>query len=225
MAKKQIKDPEKGLENVEGALNSTESFIEENQNLISWILLAIIVIIFGIIAFNKYYVRPHSEEASYELSKAEYFFGEGNYQTALEGDGAECIGFEGVIDGYKRTDAGRIAKYYAGVSCYKLGKYDEAADYLKSFSCDNEILNLEAELLLGDVYVELDDVQTAFKQFEKVAKKNNQILSPRALLKAGIAYESLQNKEAALKAYQTIKDDFNSSDEAREIDKYIARVK
>ena len=225
MANKKQNDADKRLENVEGALNTTESFIEQYQNQISWGLLIIILIVFGIFALNKYVLTPRAEKASYELSKAEYQFGEKNWQVALEGDGAECIGFTGVIEEYGSTDAGHVAKYYAGVCAYKLGNYEEAADYLKSFKSDNEVLNLEAKILLGDTYVELDETEKAVSAFDKVAKKHNSVFSPRALKKQGLALESLGKKDEALKAYQKIKDDYNSSDEARDIDKYIARVK
>ena len=225
MAKKQTNDAEKRLENVEGALNTTESVLEKYQNQISWALLVIILIIFGIFALNKYVLTPRAEKASYELSKAEFLFGEQNWQTALEGDGAECIGFEGVIDEFGSTDAGKVAKYYAGVCNFKLCKYEEAADYLKSFSSKNQNLNLEAKILLGDAQVELGDIEAAIATFQSVGKKNNAVFSPRALRKAGLALESIDRKADALKAYQQIKDNFNTSSEARDIDKDIARVK
>ncbi len=225
MANKKQSDADKRLENVEGALNTTESFIEQYQNQISWGLLIIILIVFGIFALNKYVLTPRSEKASYELSKAEFFFGEKNWQIALDGDSADCIGFTGVIDQFGSTDAGKVAKYYAGVCAFKLGNFEDAADYLNGFKSDNKILNLEAKILLGDAYVELGEVDKAVSVFENVAKKNNSVMSPRALKKAGIAYESLGKKADALRVYQKIKDDFNSSEEAREIDKLIARVK
>ncbi len=223
--KKKQNNAEKRLENVEGALNTTEGFIEQYQNQISWGLLIIILIVFGIFALNKYVLTPRAEKASYELSKAEYQFGEKNWQIALEGDGAENIGFVGIIEDYGSTDAGHVAKYYAGVCAYKLGNFEDAAEYLNSFKSDNEVLNLEAKILLGDTYVELDETEKAIKIFDKVAKKQNTVFSPRALKKQGLALESLDQKEEALKAYQKIKDDYNSSDEARDIDKFIARVK
>lgn len=225
MANKNQSDADKRLENVEGALNTTESFIEQYQNQISWGLLIVILIVFGIFAINKYVLTPRADKASFELSKAEYQFGEKNWQVALEGDGAENIGFAGVIDEYGSTDAGKIAKYYAGICAYKLGNYEDALDYLKSFSSKNEIINLQAKILLGDVYAELGETENAVAAYAKVANKNHEVFSPLALKKQGVALESLGKKAEACKAYQQIKDDFNSSDEARDIDKYIARVK
>ena len=43
--------------------------------------------------------------------------------------------------------------------------------------------------------------------------------------KAGLAYESLKQYPDALKAYETIRDKYNQSMEAMDIDKYITRVK
>ena len=51
------------------------------------------------------------------------------------------------------------------------------------------------------------------------------MISPIYLKKAGLAYESLKQYPDALKAYETIRDKYNQSMEAMDIDKYITRVK
>jgi hypothetical protein len=45
------------------------------------------------------------------------------------------------------------------------------------------------------------------------------------LMKAGMAYEIAGNNDKALEAYTRIKEEYLRSNEGREIEKYIARIK
>ena len=53
----------------------------------------------------------------------------------------------------------------------------------------------------------------------------NDFTTPLFLMKAGWAYELNSDFDKALKMYERIKFEFPASNEAREIDKYIARAK
>jgi len=50
------------------------------------------------------------------------------------------------------------------------------------------------------------------------------MVSPIYLKKAGIAYESLGDYKKAVETYTKIKDDYSKSQEAADIDRYIARA-
>lgn len=64
----------------------------------------------------------------------EYFISEkDSFQLALQGNGADFIGFKAIADEYSSTKAGNLAAAYSGLSLYNLGKYDEAITYLKNF--------------------------------------------------------------------------------------------
>jgi tetratricopeptide (TPR) repeat protein len=78
--------------------------------------------------------------------------------------------------------------------------------------------------LIGDCYVELNDNAKAISYFEKAADKDNAVISPVYLKKAGLVYESQKENEKAEKAYTTIKEKYPKSQEAADIDKYLARV-
>ena len=73
--------------------------------------------------------------------------------------------------------------------------------------------------------MELNNTDKAAEYYMKAAdKKKNDLTSPLFLMKAGMAYEVAGKKEDALKTYTRIKTDFPRSNEARDIDKYIARL-
>lgn len=223
MAKKKQTVEDQNLENVQEALNTTSVWIEKNQNKLTWTVTIIVALVVGALALNTYVIKPKAVEASNENAKAVTYFMQGNWEKALNGDDAECIGFQAIADEYKCYQAGKLAALYAGVCYYQLGQYEDAAAYLKKFSADDLTIEPAALQLLGDAYVQMEDYAKAVKAFESAAKSGNQLIAPMSLKKAGFVYLEMGNKAAAKKAFETIKADYPASTEAQDIDKYIAQ--
>lgn len=222
MAKKKQTVEDQNLENVQEALNTTSAWIEKNQNKLTWITTAIALVVVGVLAFNNYVIKPKAVEVSNENAKAVTYFMQGDYNKALNGDDAECVGFQAIADEYKGYQGGKLAALYAGVCYYQLGQYEDAAAYLSKFSADDLTIEPAALQLLGDAYVQLEDYTKATKAFEAAAKSGNKIIAPMSLKKAGLVYLELGNKSAAKKAFETIKAEYPASTEAQDIEKYIA---
>ncbi len=224
MAKKkeEFAKQDEQLQEVNEALTGAGKWIEDNANLITWCVCGIAVVVMGIIAINNYVIKPHALEASNENAKAEAYFMAGDFDKALKGDDAECIGFEAIADDYKFYQQGKLAALYAGICYYEKGEYDEAAKYLKKFNADDLNINPAAHQLLGDAYVELQEYGKAAKAFEAAAQSGNNVIAPMSLKKAGLVYLHEGQNAKALKAFKTIKDNYPSSVEAQDIDKYIA---
>ena len=224
MAKKkeQFVKQDEQLQEVNEALTGAGKWIEDNSNLISWIVCGIAVVVMGIIAINNYVIKPHALEASNENAKAVVYFMNGDYDKALLGDDAECIGFEAIADEYKLYQAGKLAALYAGICYYEKGEYEDAAKFLKKFSAKDLNIDPAANQLLGDAYVELQEFGKAAKAFEAAAKSGNEIIAPMSLKKAGLVYLHEGENGKALKAFKAIKDNYPTSAEAQDIDKYIA---
>ena len=223
MAKKNdFKKEDQNLEEVNETLSSAGLWIEKNANIITWCVLAVVAVVVGILALNQYVFKPKAVEASNENAKAVVYFMAGDFEKALRGDDAECIGFEQIADDYSLYQTGKLAALYAGICYYQLGEYEDAAKYLKKFSADDLTIEPAASQLLGDAYVELGEYGKALSAFEHAAKSGNDLIAPMSLKKAGIVYLEQDNKRAALMAFEQIKADFPSSAEAQDIDKYIA---
>jgi len=223
MAKKKeefVKQDEQ-LQEVNEALTGAGKWIEDNANLISWIVCGIAVVVCAIIAINTYVIKPKALEASNENAKAVAYFMKGDYDKALNGDDAECIGFAAVADEYSNQE-GELAALYAGICHFEKGEYEEAAKYLKQFSADDLNIDPAAHQLLGDAYVELGEYSKAAKAFEAAAKSGNELIAPMSLKKAGIVYLHEGEKAKALKVFKAIKENYPQSSEAQDIDKYIA---
>lgn len=227
MAKKKEKKgrAEQNIHAVEEALSKTELFIEQNQKYISIVVGIIIVIVLAFFAYKKLYVAPKQKEAQAQMFMAEKYFEQDSLNLALYGDG-NYLGFLDIIDEYKLTRSGNLAKYYAGISYLHLGEFETAIDYLKDFEKDDIMLSSMAKGAIGDAYIELEDPEKAVDYYMDAAEDNpNEFTSPLFLLKAGNIYEYLNQYDKALACYQKIKEEYGSSAEGRFIEKYIYRVK
>ncbi len=221
---KQSKATEEGFASVQEGLNSFELFFENHQKGIIIGFCALIVVCALGWIFKTQYIEPNKQEAQAEIFQAQYYFEADSFALALNGDGTNA-GFLSVIDEYSSTPAGKLACYYAGVCYLNLGEFENAKKYLSDFSSDDEILNTNAIILIGDAEVELGNDDAAVSQFKKAAAKENKVASPVALEKLGNLYEKLGKADEAIAAYQQIKDDYPQSPVAMGIEKYINSVK
>lgn len=212
------------LEQIGDSLTKVERFVEDNKKTVLYVVAVIVLLICGFFAYKKLYLEKQQNKALSEMWAAEAQFRADSFNIALYGND-NVTGFEDIINEYGRTKAGNTCKYYAGVCALRLGKYEEAVDYLESFSTDDPILEPLSIGLLADAYSELGEYGKAVKKYEKAASvADNELISPRFLLKAGLHYEKLGDYASALKAYTKIQKDFNGAPEANSIEKYITRV-
>jgi len=225
MTKDNKKTQVDNLIEVESALTKTEQFLENNQKLIGILIGAIVVVSLGYLSLNKFYLEPRSKNAQDQMFNAQNYFEKDSFNLALNGDGTNP-GFLDIIDDFGSTDAGNLAKYYAGVSYLHMGQFENAITYLKKFSTKDLLLGPVAIGAQGDAQLELGKTEKAIDLYTEAYKmNNNELTTPIYMLKAGELLESSNKKDEALKLYETIKQKFPESNEGRSIDKYIARAK
>ncbi len=215
-------------------LGGLELFYEKNKKAITYgggSLLAIVAI-FG---FFKFYWLPGQEtEANTEAFFAQTYFEKDSFNIALNGglsvtttEGPKTMmGFKDIADNYGMTKTGNLANYYSGICLLRSGKFAEAIEYLEKYKGNDEMVAPVAIGAIGDANMELNNVDEAIKFYLKAAEKsNNNFTTPVYLKKAAFGYELKANYTEALAAYERLKNEFAMSTEAREVDKYIARVK
>lgn len=218
------KDTNKELE-VEEIVSKSEQFIENHSKKLIYGIIAIALVAAAILGLKHGYLVPQEKKAAAAMFKGEQYFAKDSFALALNGNGADFAGFEGIIDQYGHTDAGNLAKAYAGICYFKMGDTQKALDMLKSFSGGDNMISPAITGLIGDCYVNMGNTKEGISYFEKAAKQaDNEVISPVYLKKAGVAYESLQQYPDAVKAYTTIKEKYFTSMEAGDIDKYITRA-
>lgn len=225
MAKKsEGKAEEQIQENVGNIISSSEAFIEKNQKNILIGVGIVVLIVLGIMAFRNFYQKPREITAENAMYKAQEFFAIDSFRVALEGDGANMMGFKEIASEYGMTKSGNLANAYTGICYYKIGKYQDAVKYLTQYDGKDHYFKTSVVGLTGDCYAELGETNKA-QSFYKKAIDNANELTPIYLKKAGILYETNNNPAEAEKMYQRIKDDYSTSSESYDIDKYLARVK
>ncbi|MBO4621554.1 MAG: tetratricopeptide repeat protein [Paludibacteraceae bacterium] len=222
MAKNNQNKQDENLENVQEALSASGQWIEKNQNALLWCLTIVVVIVCGFLALNNYVWKPKAAAAQNETAKAVVYFDQNQWEQALNGDENECIGFAEIADKYSHYQAGKLAALYAGICNYKMGNYEDAAKYLKKFEADDLNVDPAASVLLGDAYVELNELDKAVKAYDHAIASENELFAPLALKKQGIVYLEKGDKKAAKKAFEKVRDNYAQSAEAQDIDKYIA---
>lgn len=222
MSKK--KESAKGIENVEETLTKTEQFLEQNYKPLLYVMAAAIVLV-GIVWLIRMRTSKQNDEALSQMFMAEQYFAGDSLRLALYGDGNN-LGFIDIADEYKMTKSGKLANFYAGACLIHMGQFEEAMDYLEKYKVKDEILAPEAKGLIGDANVELGDTDAGIKYYLEAAEMaDNSFHSPIYLMKAGMLRETDGDYEGALELYQRIQDKFPESNEGRNIEKYIARVK
>jgi len=224
MSKEKTPKPIENLQEVEHALTTAELYFEKNSKVITIIFGAAVVVALLLLATHRFYSLPREVKAKEQMFVAEQYFEKDSFNLAINGDG-NYPGFLDIIDDYGSTPAGKLAKYYAGISSLHLGKYQEAIDFLESFKTSDLLVAPVALGATGDAYCELGNKEKAVKLYLQAAELNpNAFTSPIYYLKAGNLYETLGSKDKAMAAYKIIKDKYAESNEGRSIDKYIARL-
>ncbi len=215
-------------------LMGLEVFYEKNKKAITYGGGAILAIV-ALFSFYKFYWLPgQQKEANNEAFFAQTYFEKDSFLVALNGglnvqtaDGPKTMmGFRDIADNYSATKTGKLANYYAGICLLRTGKFEEAIEYLEKFDGNDEMLAPVAIGAIGDANMELNKVDEAIKFYLKAAEKStNSFTTPLYLKKAAFAYEQKANYTEALATYERLKNEYSKSTEAREVDKYIARVK
>lgn len=216
------KNEEKNF-NVGELVTNTEQFVERNQKVIITIICVVVLCVVGYFAYKHFYSVPKEESAQKELFAAQRYFEQEDYDKALKGDGKHQ-GLLSIKDEYSSTKAGKLAAYYIGCIYLNQGEFQKAIDNLSDFSSDDRIMSSQAKAMTGDAYAELNQLDKAISAYQDAAKADNDLTTPFVLLKMGQIYEIQKKNDKALECYKKIKQQYPSSMEYREIEKYISRL-
>ncbi|MBX3164506.1 MAG: tetratricopeptide repeat protein [Bacteroidetes bacterium] len=227
----QTTEPRKAID---PSLEGIQLFYEQNKKAVNYIGGGLLVAIVAFFFFKFYYLPEQENEAANELFWAENYFEVDSFNLALKGgimvnsaDGAkQMMGFEQVAENYGITKSGNLANYYAGVCYMRTGNFEQAIEFLRKYSGKDEIISSIALGAIGDCSMELNRVDDAVKYYTKAAQNSrNAFTAPIYLKKAGFAHEQKGNYANALEVYERIQKEFPRSEEGREIERDIAKVK
>ena len=157
------------LVDIVDAKDSLQESFEKNKGLILGLIAAFVLVVGGYLFYQYGIMAPKEKAVMESMYKAEYQFSRDSFALALENPGGEAEGFLDIIENYAGTEAANTAKYYAGVSYLNLGRFEEAIDYLESYSASGKITPAWKQGALGDAHSELGDFDKALSHYKKAA--------------------------------------------------------
>jgi predicted negative regulator of RcsB-dependent stress response len=177
------------------------------------IILAIALIIGYFI-----YSSQQEQQAQILLGIAEQSLLTGDFETALYGDDDQfTLGFVQIARNFGRTDAGNLAKYYAAISEFELGNYEDALGHIESFSPPRGILGVAPLSMHANILLELERYEDAARIFERAANwDENSSTTPYNLFEAAQAHIEAGNRQNAITNLNTIINDYPNSQAAAE---------
>lgn len=211
--------------------SQTEEWVEKNQKIILGIIGFIIIAGLGYFGYTKFYLAPRETKASNDMFFAQEYFGDAMngveakdslLNLSLKGANGN-YGFLDIIENYGGTKAANIATYSAGMAYLELDNYEKAIQYLDEFKSDDVILSPLAKGNIGDAFSQLSQFDNAMEYYEKAINDNtNGFTTPLYLFKAGMLAKEQKNFDKAVSYFNRIKDEFPESQQAKNIDAYIA---
>ena len=209
---------------VQEAIGKAEDFIQNNRKSLGIIVGALVLAVGGYLFYQKVYVAGKEQEAQTLLFHAEQYFKNDSIKLAINGDGNHP-GFEEIANDYSVSPSGNLAKYYLGMSYMKAKQYDMAIETLKGYEANDELTGCLALGAIGDAYMEQNNTEEAIAYYQKAAKENpNNFSTPIMLMKLAGAYELKADYKEAISIYERLRNDYPTSTEASQADKYIARA-
>ena len=224
--KDKIVEKESALENPEvivEKLTDFEHYLENNAKKLVIFAGVVALVIAGFFGY-KYWMGTQNDEAQAQMYSAIYYFEADSLKKALNGDGNN-LGFLTIAEDYSMSKAGKLAHFYIGSIYLKQGKFQDAIDNLKVYDGSDMLVGPRANCLIGDAYLELNNLDDALQYYKKAAlHAPNKYFSPRYLMKAALVQELQKNYSDAISTYGQVIEKYYESQEATDAKKLKARL-
>lgn len=201
-------------------------FVKNNQKALTFTLTAIVVIVLAYFGYIELYQNPREAKAADAMFTAEKYFGLDSSNYVLNGDGSNK-GVLYVIKEFSGTKAANLAKYYAGISYYRLNDYNKCIEYLKDFSTPAKQVQAIAYGTIGDAYADLKKNEEAIEYYKKAGGHfpEDDGISSEYLYRAAALLELNGKTDDAIEIYKTIKLKYPKTDKGFQADKFINKLK
>ena len=141
-------------------------FVKKYKKALINTLVFTVVLIAGYFGYTELYQKPRESKAADALFTAEKYFAVDSSNLVLNGDGTSK-GALYVIKEFGGTKAANLAKYYAGISYYRIGEFNKSIDLLKDFSTSAKQVQAIAFGTIGDAYADLKKTDDAVEFYKK----------------------------------------------------------
>lgn len=221
--------------NVQDKIDAAEFFLDKNKKTV-YIISGAVLLIAGVIFAYKFWYMPSQENDAQKVAFYSFQeFEKDSLNQAIKGGQKvqtstkrtiTAPGLTKIESEFSGTKTANLATYQLGCAFMRQGQFAKAIEKFESFSSDDVMLSSIALGAIGDCNLELKKSEEAIEYYLKAADINpNQFTTPIYLKKAGMTYESEKKYAEALSAYERIQREYAKSQEARDMVKFITRVK
>jgi tetratricopeptide (TPR) repeat protein len=202
------------------------AFLNKNKKVVLAIVAVVIISVAGYFIYSEFYFKPRTNKAIDESFQAEKYSQLDSANLVLNGDGVNK-GMLYIIKNFSGTKQANLAKYYAGISYYKLGDYENTIKYLKDFTTDGKQIQVRAYGTLADAYADTKKFTEALELYKKAGSfyPEDEITSSIYLFRAAQLQEVLGNVDDAIAIYKDIKSKYPYTENGANADKYINKLK
>ena len=198
-------------------------YFEENRNIVFGILGGAVLLV--IMGFGYGFFKDQQEnQAQQVLSRAVRLYEANDWRMALDGN-ETTTGLLEVIDEYSGTKAGNLAIYYTADAYLKLGEHEEALKYFNRFKHSADALGAGAYAGQATIHEDMGEHEKAAESYKDAALIfESDFTSARYLENAGRNFEMAGKYNDAIAMYEMIREDFPDSEQAQDVDLFLARV-
>jgi tetratricopeptide (TPR) repeat protein len=202
------------------------NFVKKNQKNLTTFLVVVVVGIGGYLGYTEVYLKPQENKAADAMFAAEKYFLLDSSNLVLNGDG-KSKGVLYVIKEFGGTKQANLAKFYAGISYFRLGNFNKSIEYLKDFSTNAKQVQTIAYGTIGDAYAELKNNDEALNYYQKAGTHfpEDEGLSAEYLYRAAQILEVTGKNDDAIAIYKDIKVKYPKTEKGITADKFIYRLK
>ena len=235
------------VENVEvnEAFEKATGFWAKFSKPITYVGSAVILLIGGWYAYNKFIKAPKVQTAKELIFPAEKLYGKmadassftkDTVSIVLNGgyaDGGKVTGLLSIIKNYGGTPSGNLAQYITGACYLQLNEFDKAIKYLKEYDGNGASqIQSAAYRMLAQAYGEKknnDEALSYFKKAVDAASSKDEGTKFLSLSSAAFFCEAIGKNKEAIAYFQQIKDEispeFLTTNRINfDADKFLARL-
>jgi tetratricopeptide (TPR) repeat protein len=201
-------------------------FVKNNQKTLTYVIALVVVLVAGYFGYTELYQNPREAKAADAMYTAEKYFAVDSSNLVLNGDGTSK-GVLYVIKQFSGTPSANLAKYYAGISYYRLNDFNKSIEFLKDFSTSSKQVQAIAYGTIGDAYSELKKNDDAVSYYKKAGSHfpEDEAISSEYMFRAASLLELNGKVDDAVAIYNDIKSKYPKSEKGLNADKYINRLK
>lgn len=205
--------------------SNTLKYFDAYKNQVYIGAAAIIILIAAIVYYGNQ-SKTAEIEASAALAKAEKVYQSGNYQSVIDGSSAGGgLTLAEVADNYSGSEAGEVARVYLANSYFYTGDYENALDNYEDYSGSIPLYKATAAAGIASCYEAMGETEKAAKKYKDAAfTYADNAMNSQYLLNASVNYIKVNENDEAESLLTKLKEEYPTSPEAREADRYLAEI-